>query len=260
MTGVRVMTGTHRHRLTASILVLALSAAGVATAQDQPRRAVSGRTAAVADEEAAATGETGWCFGIASGVLAGGDLFQVANSLTVPWTPPAGGADFNAKRFTVTLDEAAAFGLAAAKRVTPRGWLRLDLTAGRMDAAALANDSQFVTPVLYDRWNVVQLDLAWEQRLTDTRLQPMVRAGLSYTGIGATAAAADQSVPGALLGAGFVYRGGPRWSLGLDLADHIQQFTLDDLPAEQGFPPSAEYREFGPQHLVTMTARLMAHF
>ncbi len=260
------MNGARRRRLSACLLALALSAAGVASAQDQPRRpvtgrtAVSGRTAATVSEETTAAPQTGWCFGLAAGVLAGGDLFQVANDLTVPWSPPAGVADFNAKRFTVTLDEAAAVGLAAAKRLTPRGWLRLDLTFGRMDAAALANDSQFVTPVLYDRWNVVQLDLAWEQRLTDTRLQPLVRAGLSYTGISATADAADQSVPGLLLGAGFAYRGGPRWSLGLDLADHIQQFTLDGLPQEQDFPSSSEYREFGPQHLVTVTVRYMAHF
>ena len=254
------MTGARLRSLTAFVLALILSLAGAASAQDPPRRAVSGRTAATVSDVESVTTEISWCFGVASGVLAGGDLFQVANDLTVPWSPPAGGADFNAKRFTVTLDEAAAFGLTAAKRLTPRGWLRLDLTAGRMDAAALANDSQFVTPVLYDRWNVVQLDLAWEQRLTDTRLQPLLRAGLSYTGISATADAADQSVPGLLLGAGFAYRGGPRWSLGLDLADHIQQFTLDGLPAEQDFPASSDYREFGPQHLVTVTARLIANF
>lgn len=252
MTGLRART--------IGLLLLALAAAGAAGAGEEPRRPVTGRTAAAVKDEPRGARDSGWCLGLTSGLLAGGDLFQVATDLTVPWTPPAGGATFNAKRFTVTLDEAAAFGLTASRRLTSRGWLRLDLAVGRMDAAALANDSQFVTPVLYDRWNVTQLAASWEQRLTDTRLQPLLLAGASLTGIGATAAASDQTVAGLRLGAGMLFRGGPRWSFGLDVADHVQQFVQDGLAEEMGFPPDARYREFGPQHLVTITGRLLAHF
>jgi hypothetical protein len=257
------VTGAGRHAgCVAAVLALALTLelTAAAAAQDQPRRAVSGRTAPAERKDARAAGEPGWCFGVVAGMLAGGDLFQVAHDVPVPWSPPAGGEDFNAKRFTVTLDEDAAFGLAAAKRVTSQGWLRLDLLVGRMNTAALANDTQYVTPVLYDRWNVVQSTLLWEQRLTDTRLQPLILAGVSITGINASAAASDQSVPGLCLGAGFLYRGSGRWSAGLDFVDHVQQFSQDGLAEEQGFPPDAQYREFGPQHLVTITLRLLGHF
>jgi len=247
-----------RDGLAAALLALALAASAVAG--EEPRRAVSGRTAPAAAEAREAPGDGGWCVGAVAGLLAGGDLFQAANDLTVPWRPPVGGAAFNAKRFTVTLDEAAAFGLTAAKRLTERGWLRLDVAVGRMNAAALANDSQFVTPVLYDRWNVTQLAVGWEQRLTDTRLQPLLQAGVSLTGIGATADASDQNVAGLRLGCGMLYRGGPRWSVGVDIADHVQQFTQDGLSQEMDFPAGARYREFGPQHLVTVTARLVGHF
>ncbi|MDO9695344.1 MAG: hypothetical protein Q7W56_11455 [Candidatus Latescibacteria bacterium] len=253
------MTGAGRHAGFAAA-VLALALAGAAAAQEQPRRAVSGRTAPAEREEARPAGEPGWCFGVVAGMLAGGDLFQVAHGIPVPWSPPVGGEDFNAKRFTVTLDEDAAFGFEAAKRLTPQGWLRFDLLIGRMNTAALANDTQYVTPVLYDRWNVFQSTLLWEQRLTDTRLQPLILAGVSITGINASAASSDQSVPGLCLGAGFLYRVDDRWSAGLDVVDHFQQFTQDGLAQEQDFPLDAQYREFGPQHLVTITLRLLGHF
>ena len=149
-------------------LLLLLGAVGEAEAAPADARVVresTGRTAA--DESLGAVTEPTWVMSVGGGLSAGGDLFRVRAESSIDWTAPLDDVVFTAKRFTVTLDESAYVSFGLSRRITRHGWLRADFAWTEMNAAALANDTQIVTPVLYDTVTLTRMGLAWEQRLLD---------------------------------------------------------------------------------------------
>jgi hypothetical protein len=221
----------------------------------QERETVSGRSRPVVVGPTAH--RAGWGLSFGGGVLAGGDLFRVVNDLTVNWSAPgAAAADFNAKRFTATLDEAGALAVGFTRRLGARSWLRVDLASGEMKVTALANDSQTVTPVPYDQLTLLLLSLSWEQRLLDTRLQPYLAGGVSWLDLQGASEALTQSRTGIRAAIGLSYRLLERGNVRLEVADNVISVDSEGIPAESGFPASARFTEQGPQHLFALSLQL----
>lgn len=238
-------------------LLLLCSAAGV---RAQERDAVSGRSRPVLAQSRESS-RADWTVSVGGGAFAAGNLFRVINDLTVTWVPPGPAAEsFEAERFTATLDEDAAIVFGVGRRLGDRSWLRFDLAAGEMGVTALANDSQFVTPVPYDVLSLTLLALSWEQRLLATRLQPTVIVGVTWADLGAGSSALSQSGIGARLGAGFAYRINDWGGVRLDVTDTILSIDSAGIPAENAFPASSRFTELGPQHVFTLSAQLEMMF
>ncbi len=233
------------------LVCLLVAAVPVPVAAQDGTVAVSGRHPATVTRTAG--GEGSWSVGFVGGGAAGGDLLQAVLDHTASWQAPAGGS-FQAERLTVTLDEDLLLGVILSRRITALGSLRLSGSWSEMDATALANDSQFVHPVLFDRLTMIRLGLFWEQRLLSTRLAPYLLVGGVYLDVDAASPALRQSVLAPCWGAGLTHRLDRFWSLRLEIADTIRQLHADGLAEEDGIPPGVEVRELGPQHLLEIVA------
>ncbi len=205
------------------------------------------------------TGRPDWVFSVNTGLAAGGDLFHVKAGLTETWTAPLGAATFPAQRFTVTLDEGLLIGMGLARRVTPRGWLRLYFSWTEMDATALANDTQFVELVPYDVLTMTRIGLRWEQRLLDTPLTPYLCAGADYLDVSAKADYLSQSRLAPTAGAGLIYDLAGAWRVSGEVTDTVVQLDSAGV-TDADWPGGAVYSERGPQHLISLTLGLLVLF
>lgn len=240
------------------LLAMLLPAAALPIDALADARVVTGRTPAALAREGRPGPATRWSLDLGAGMAAGGDLFQVIADQTVPWETPRG-ATFLARRYDVTLDEDVLVGGGVGYAVGPASSLRLLVQWTEMDLTALANDSQYVTPVLWDRASILRGALLWEQRLTATRLQPYLAAGAGWTVLDAGADALDQSSLAPLLGAGLLLRQGERLALRVEVLDGFRQLSSADLVGGL-LPQGTDLRERGPQHVVALTAGLRLAF
>lgn len=244
-------------RSRASVLVLA-AALLLPSCAPAEARVVSGRTPAERERGRLGEDTSRWSLDLGAGLAAGGDLFQVAAAQTVAWPTPRGGS-FQARRYDVTLDEDVLLAGGLCWRTGTRSSLRLSLAWTEMDLTALANDSQFVAPVPWDRARFLRAGLVWEQRLTETRLRPYGLIGVGYSSLAAGNGALDQGGITPLLGAGALLRLAPRVDLRLEVVDGIRQFESEALVGDL-LPAGTDLRERGPQHLVALTAGLRLAF
>ncbi len=228
--------------------------AGVASGQS---RVVSGRhSAPIVREEP--TEPSRWTLGVGSGVTMAGDLFQVVDDFTHPWVKP-NGTEFSAERFEVTLDEDVVLSAEFAADITRTTRLRALMHWTEMDGTALANDSQTVTPIFWDRFSLFRLGLVLEQALSDSRLRPYVAAGVSYLVFGSTAVELDQSGLTPIVGGGLLYDMNQRLSFRFELLDSIRQIDSQQLVGTL-LPEGTDLREKGPQHVVDATFGLVLRF
>jgi len=240
-----------RRILPYALAALALWAcAGNALAEADVLEPKRGRSGPVRETRDAA--EAGWAFTVVGGLGASGDLFRVKGTMTGDWTAPVDGELFQARRFTVTLDENVLLGFSLSRRVSRLGWLRVDFAWTELEATALANDSQFVQLVPYDALTMVQLGLVWEQRLLDEAWSPFVVLGVSHLDIGATADFLDQSKLVPKVGLGLVYDLTGPWRLRGEISDTLVQLDSAGITAVD-WPADAAYTELGPQHLFALT-------
>lgn len=216
------------------------------------------RSRSAAEPEARGVARADWAFSVNAGLGAGGDLFHVKAGFPENWTAPVGGETFAAKRFTVTLDEGLQLGLRLTRRLTPRGWLRLEFSWTEMEATALAH-TDFVTLVPYDVLTMVRLGLLWEQRLLEMPLSPYVCAGVDYLDVAAKAVYLSQSTVAPTVGAGLIYEMAGPWRVTAELSDTIVQLESAGF-TEQDWPGGAVYTERGPQHLISLTVGLLVLF
>ncbi len=200
-----------------------------------------------------------WTFDVGGGVSAGGDLFRVRSDDDQLWTIPAGGTTFTSSRFTVTLDESAIVSLGLARRMTARGWLRIDFSWTEMNATALAKDGEFVTPVLFDSLTMARAGLTWQQRLADASFSPYVVIGLCYQDVSSKAEYLKQSGLAPKFGMGSVYSLSGAWRVRMELTDTIYQFDSSGIQ-DEAWPSGTVYTELGPQHLVVVELGLMIVF
>lgn len=242
-----------------SSLALILAAALLLPAHAMAEaRVVTGRTPAEREQERRGGAPSRWSLDLGAGMAAGGDLFQVVAEQTVAWPTPRGGS-FQARRYDVTLDEDVLLAGGVSLRMSARGSLRLSLAWTEMDLTALANDSQYVTLVLWDRARFLRAGLVWEQRLTDTRLRPYGLVGVGFTSLAAGDGTLDQAGITPLLGAGALLRLASRVDLRLEAVDGIRQFDSEALVGDL-LPDGTDLRERGPQHLVALTAGVRLAF
>lgn len=242
------------------VLLLLLGVVGeaeTALADARVVRASSGDTAA--DEPTGVATEPSWLMSVGGGLSAGGDLFRVRAVDITDWTAPLADTVFIAKRFTVTLDEGTLISFGMSRRITERGWLRVDFAWTEMNAAALANDAHIVTPVHYDTLTMTRLGLSWEQRLLDTTFAPFFVVGARYLDISGKAPYLTQSGLAPEIGVGGVYRMSGPWLARFELTDTIFQFDSSGIQAED-WPVGAVYTELGPQHLITLGVGLSVMF
>lgn len=252
-----------RHERSTTVLILLLLAlAGVPRAEAETadarvvRRSFEPQTTETIQE---APHEANWAFRIGTGLSAAGDLFQVKSGTNATWTAPLAGESFEAKRFTVTLDENVCLSAALARRITRRGWLHLGYVWAEMDATALAKDAQYVELVPYDILTISRLQLVWEERLTETTLTPVLQAGLSWVSVSASTEDLDKSRIAPVIGMGLLWHMPGPWSARLDLLDTIVQVSSDETITARG-PQDAEFIKYGPQHLIGIEAGLMFVF
>ncbi len=240
-------------RILTILAVLTLSASSALA----DARVVSGRTRP-SEPTSVAGAESRFRFSIGGGMLSGGDLFRVVVPETRTWTSPAG-VTFNARRITATLDEDVLFQAGFAMRVGAASYLRLEAASAKMNIAALANDSQVVSPFLWDAATFTRLDLAWEQALAVGVWRPYLVAGISWLDMGTTAPAMDQSHFAPSAGAGLEYAMGGRMSVRAEVLDTVLQLGSEGLSGDV-VPQDAEFTERGPQHLVGLTVILDVAF
>ena len=221
-------------------------------------RVVTGRTPAGREEARPVPSPSRWSLDFGAGMLAGGDLFRVGGEQTVTWPTPGGGS-FQARTYEVTVDEDAAFLMGLDIRLRDRSSLRLDLTYAKADLTALANDSQYVVPVPWDRATFTRAGLVWEERLTDTRLRPYGVLGLGLTAFSAADGALDQTGLTLLAGVGGLYRILGQTDLRVEIRDGIRQLDSRPLVGDL-LPEGVDLQERGPQHLVAITAGLRLPF
>jgi hypothetical protein len=187
-----------------------------------------------------------------------GDLFQVVDDYTHPWAKP-NGTEFSAERFEVTLDEDVVLSAEFAADITSTSRLRVLLHWTEMDGTALANDSQTVIPVFWDRFSLFRVGLVWEQALSDTRLRPYVAAGVSHLMFNSTAVQLDQSGLAPIVAAGLLYNMNSRLTFRLELMDSVRQVETQQLVGTL-YPEGTDLRERGPQHVVDATLGLVLRF
>jgi len=220
----------------------------------EPKRGRSGPVRETRD-----AGDADWAFTVGGGLGASGDLFQVKGAVTGDWTAPIDGEVFQARRFSVTLDENVLVGFGFSRRVTRLGWLRLDFSWTELEATALANDSQFVELVPYDALTMIRVGVAWEQRLVDEAWAPFVVLGVSHLDVEATADFLDQSGLAPTIGLGLDYDLSGPWRLRCELTDTLVQLESSGVTAGD-WPGDAVYTEVGPQHLIALTLGMAVLF
>ncbi len=237
-----------------SLLVFPVSAAGATD---------TGRSPGVS---AGARSESRWAFCGGLGVFASGDLFQAElvpkpESLPTWYTP--GGAPFKSDEFVVTLDEDLQVGATVFFRLQSRLWLRADWSWAQVDATAEAWASAVVDLHLYDRLTIMSFGLAAEYALLGGRTFPYVfGGGAVVTVTAAHAQGIDQNRFGPRLGVGFQQDLGSYWAGRVELRDTILQ--IETTGHEEHMVVSTgqafEFLQFGPQHLVELTASIRMYF
>jgi len=196
-----------------------------------------------------------WSIGFGSGLAMAGDLFRVTGEDTRPWVRP-NGTTFMAERFEVTLDEDVLLGAELARDFTSSGRVRGFVHWAEMNGTALANDSQFVLPVLWDRFSLLRLGLVWEQSLAETPLRPYLVGGISFLSFGSTAPELDQTLWTPVLGVGLLMDLNERLTVRMELLDGIGQIDSEALLGNL-YPAETDLHEHGPQHIVDWTLGLV---
>lgn len=237
-----------------TLLILILAAG--ATAAPGDARIVSGRPAPTVERD---DGPSRWSLHVGAGLAAGGDLFRVQVDDSRAFTTPLGGAGFNAQRFTTTLDEQALLSGDLIWRTGETSALRLGFSWAEMDVAALANDGQYVTPILWDQASLTTVGLVWEQTLLQAPLRPYLLAGAVFLSVDALAPELDQEAVAPLVGVGVAYRVAETMQLHLSVRDVVRQLDTEGVVGAS-VPANVEYASRGPQHLIGLSGGLELSF
>lgn len=248
-----------RHRLSGVCIILmaGLAAGAPAAAQTEPPRPVTGRHAPpprIGTSTPAQGEEAGpWSVAVGAGLFTSGDLFRiiVPDGTSRLWSPPLGGT-FSAHEVLVTLDEDLAVSASVARRFGGRWRARCDLSWAQANATAEARVGQTVELHPWERPSFLLAGLDVECRLLHTRLYPYALAGLTFTRLSATKAAAlDQTRLGLRGGGGLQLALGPEWGVRAELRDTWQQFDLGEYGRDPAFA-GCTFEQLGPQHLFEM--------
>jgi hypothetical protein len=192
--------------------------------------AVDGRTAA-----------SSWYFGASGGLQGGGDLFRVAtqDGGGVPWDPATGGG-FNASRFTATFDRDFSLGFFLGRDLGRVWSVRADLGWSQMDVGAEALVGQVGAVFLFDRFDVLNLGLGLEARLTSSPSYPYANFSLLISHLGpAVVEDLEQTNVGGRFGLGYLQMINRIWSLrfegrlaatGFSVGDYVPRTLLLDQP------------------------------
>ena len=190
-----------------------------------------------------------WYFGGSAGLQGGGDLFRVAtlDGGGVPWDPESGGG-FNASRFTATMDRDLSLGFYLGYDLGPTWSLRADLGWSQMDVGAEALVGQVGAVFLFDRFDVLNLGLGVEARLTRHSSYPYANFSLLASHLGpGVVKELEQTNLGGRLGMGYLQVLDSVWSLrfegrmavtGFSVGDYVPQTLLSDQPPLEYEPES----------------------
>jgi hypothetical protein len=182
-----------------------------------------------------------WYFGASGGIQGGGDLFRVAtvDGTGVGWDPESGGG-FNASRFTATFDRNFSLGFFVGRDLNRTWSVRADLGWSQMDVGAEALSGQNGAVYLFDRFDVLNLGLGLEARLTGRPSYPYANASLLLSMLApAVVSELEQTNVGGRFGLGFLQEIDRLWSLriegrliatGFSTGTYVPRTVLPDQP------------------------------